>query len=429
MYFHFLCDDRGYSINPDLEYDFHDGSDAAIEYEYDQNGNMKKDFNKGINITYNYLNLPVTIKWDANNPADKRKIEWLYNATGSKLRKTVYNVNGDVTDVINYANGFVYKNNAGQPQLDFFPMSEGRILSTGSSYKMQYFLKDHLGNTRMTIEDDGTGVPQIVQKDFYYPFGLTIHGTVDGDANKFLYNGKELEDEHGLNWYHYGVRYGVYPASSGNPQLGRWHTMDPADEFHSPYLYVGNNPVKFVDPDGAQADNAVGNPMDLLCRELLDYSENFWDYAANVALDAAVATGDFVSDASNIGVIGLTIGGFFQPELWAVVPTVGAVGTGGDVVSTSAQWGKYANGTGTKEEAVDKTIETGVNVVTSMALNSVGKNFVKETSFIRSGKTVYQFVNNMNGRFVSNNFGNGFNAIRDVIAIPISTAVSNQLKK
>jgi hypothetical protein len=25
--------------------------------------------------------------------------------------------------------------------------------------------------------------------------------------NKFTYNGKELEDEHGLNWYHYGARF------------------------------------------------------------------------------------------------------------------------------------------------------------------------------------------------------------------------------
>lgn len=93
--------------------------------------------------------------------------------------------------------------------------------------------------------DNNNGTPYFVQTEMYYPFGMTVTTSVNGAENKFKYNGKELEDEHGLNWYHYGVRY-------YDPQLGRWHTMDPADEFHSPYLYVGNNPVKYIDPDGAQ---------------------------------------------------------------------------------------------------------------------------------------------------------------------------------
>jgi len=29
--------------------------------------------------------------------------------------------------------------------------------------------------------------------------------------------------------------------------------MDPADEFHSPYVYVGCDPVNLVDPDGRQS--------------------------------------------------------------------------------------------------------------------------------------------------------------------------------
>ncbi len=66
---------------------------------------------------------------------------------------------------------------------------------------------------------------------------------------KFTYNGKELEDDFNLNWYHYGARY-------YDPQLGRWLQVDPADEFHSPYVYVGNNPVNNVDPDGQKNEHA-----------------------------------------------------------------------------------------------------------------------------------------------------------------------------
>jgi len=68
--------------------------------------------------------------------------------------------------------------------------------------------------------------------------------------NNYTYNGKtcpyfsgEPEDEFGLGWYHYGARY-------YDPQVSRWHATDPADELTSPYVYVGNNPLGFTDPDG-----------------------------------------------------------------------------------------------------------------------------------------------------------------------------------
>ena len=44
-----------------------------------------------------------------------------------------------------------------------------------------------------------------------YPFGVKMPGLSyianGADGNKFTYNGKELEDEFGLNWYHYGARF------------------------------------------------------------------------------------------------------------------------------------------------------------------------------------------------------------------------------
>ncbi len=64
-----------------------------------------------------------------------------------------------------------------------------------------------------------------------------------GQDNKYLYNGKELEDDFDLNLYHYGARH-------YDPQLGRWIQFDPANEFNSPYVYCANNTVMFVDPDG-----------------------------------------------------------------------------------------------------------------------------------------------------------------------------------
>jgi RHS repeat-associated protein len=107
-------------------------------------------------------------------------------------------------------------------------------------------------NGRIEIEDD-PGTPEddteIMQENHYYPFGMNQLGpwyeTVV-PPNKYQYNGKELNEELGLDWYDYGARW--YDAS-----IGRWNAVDPlADQFAawSPYSYVFNNPLIFIDPDG-----------------------------------------------------------------------------------------------------------------------------------------------------------------------------------
>ncbi len=235
-------------------------SSGNDEYVYDDNGNMTRDDNKGItNIVYNYLNLPEKVEF-----ADGNLVEWIYDSGGSKLRKIVTTDNNGVltTTKTDYLGGFVYQDD----ELDFVSTGEGRIEVSGSDFEYQYHLTDHLGNVRVAFADiNEDGIidtnTEIKQDVHYYPFGMQLPNLADlsGSNNKYLYNGKELEDDHGLNWYHYGARY-------YDPQLGRWHAVDPADEFNSPYTYVGNNPVNLVDPDGTQSDapNVSGIPIDVI---------------------------------------------------------------------------------------------------------------------------------------------------------------------
>ncbi|MDU1893127.1 MAG: RHS repeat-associated core domain-containing protein, partial [Dysgonomonas sp.] len=60
----------------------------------------------------------------------------------------------------------------------------------------------------------------------------------------YKYNGKELDEMHGVNMYDYSARY---------KDEWRFTTMDPhAENYYSwsPYAYVMNNPLKYIDPTG-----------------------------------------------------------------------------------------------------------------------------------------------------------------------------------
>ncbi|MXV15624.1 DUF6443 domain-containing protein [Hufsiella ginkgonis] len=207
------------------------GAWSTGSYAYDGNGNATTDGRNNKTLTYNLLNLPATV--------NGTEIVYTYDAAGNKLRKA-----SSTTGTTDYVGGIHYGTVSGSYVINFIQTEEGRaVRQSDNSYRFEYNLTDHLGNVRKSF-DIYAGAARVIQADNYYPFGMQYAVTVPGNVSKYLYNGKELQEE--LGYYDFGAR--MY-----DPVTGRFNTIDPISEQmrrFSPYSYGFNNPMRFIDPDG-----------------------------------------------------------------------------------------------------------------------------------------------------------------------------------
>ena len=215
---------------------------------------------------------------DRQNTGGATLAEYEYLADGSKLRALDGGGNG-----YQYRGSLIYTQTAGQTgspaiTLDCAVTSAGRIVrentADGSStYKVQHYLRDHLGSVRAVIDGD-TGT--VIEASDYYPFGKRIQVTAPvsepvggsqyasepavapvapatsvastSSPNRWRFSGKEDQSFLGAS-----IPLLDFGARMYNPAIARWTAADPLSEkYHgiSPYAYCLGNPISIIDPNG-----------------------------------------------------------------------------------------------------------------------------------------------------------------------------------
>ena len=242
--------DDAEALNYNGALDFNDGDDSDCEYQYDSNGALTKDSNRGITgITYDYGHHPTKISMSAK----KRTHYSYYTADGRKLLSKhdgmIPNGNGgyrriSTTDL--YIDGLIVRD--GVPLLWQFDGGYVELNENGTPTSWNYYVTDHLGSTRKVV-DSNNNVKETIN---YYPFGSEMRmqdpAQMASDTwQQYRFTGKELDKQNGLNWYDFGARWFDV---AGVPM---WTSVDPlAEKYYpfTPYSYCAGDPVNKFDPDG-----------------------------------------------------------------------------------------------------------------------------------------------------------------------------------
>ena len=153
----------------------------------------------------------------------------------------------------------------------------------GEKQRVFYYHTDHLGSASLVTDYRGNEYERLE----YTPYGelwVDLGGYTEGTYIPFKFSAKEMDEETGL--YYFGARYLDPKYSmwiSADPALGEYIPQSGRDKneqlpgmggvythinFHL-YHYAGNNPVRYVDPDGR---NAMPNVNEHKCtqQELLE---------------------------------------------------------------------------------------------------------------------------------------------------------------
>lgn len=239
-------------------------SQPSNNYAYDGNGNMIQDLEKGIGyVLYDINNLPIRV---CKTNGDV--IDYIYDSRGERAKKIAANFSTWYINGVGSKTSFIKTSNINDSYTVNLYGNDaiGQARVVGGVPIRYYYLKDHLGSIRATINGtDGS----VASYDDYYPFGMVMDNRSASFGNpdtRYKFTGKERDIETGYDYF--GARY--YDS-----RIGRWLSVDPLAEKYpgwSTYNYVANNPLKYFDSDGRGIN--LGNEMRERFKNPIGYAFN-----------------------------------------------------------------------------------------------------------------------------------------------------------
>ncbi len=118
--------------------------------------------------------------------------------------------------------------------------------------KRLFVVSDYQGNVRNLVENDNNA-PSVTREYLYGPFGTldSTWASADTLEARFGYGLKEMDREFGVGLQYHGARF-------YEPIVGRFTSVDPIYDYHNPYTYCRNNPIKYIDPSGMAVVKPIG---------------------------------------------------------------------------------------------------------------------------------------------------------------------------
>ena len=242
-------------------------SDGTFNYEYDNQGNLIRQTEIATGnvqeMEWDYLNRLVAVVDKDAGGNETQKVEFTYDMFGRRLSKTVdgevtyfvYDRDNVILDFVD-ADGIEGETEAELDKRYLHGERVDQVLAQeDSTGNVNWHLADHLGSVRDLVDNNG----ELINHITYDSFGNVVSETDDTVDTRYLYTGREWDDEIGLQYNR--ARY-------YNPELGRFIGEDPISFEGGDanlYRYAENNPLGAIDPLGLASRN--------LTKLLSDYSK------------------------------------------------------------------------------------------------------------------------------------------------------------